>query len=313
MDKSSKIYVAGHRGLVGGALVRRLEGQGYRNLVYRTRQELDLIRQDKVEAFFRDEKPDVVFLAAARVGGIHANNTYPGEFIYENLIVQVNVLEAAYRNGAEELLYLGSSCIYPNDRLTPIKETDFMNGPLEPTNDAYAIAKIAGLKACDAYRRQFGVRYIPVMPTNLYGPNDNYDPLNSHVLPALMKRIHEAKLRDAPEVVIWGTGTPKREFLYVDDMADACVFIMENYRGHEMLNIGCGEDLTIRELAETITTVVNYQGKLVFDPSKPDGTKRKLLDVSKLKALGWSPQVSLEEGLIATYAAMQKELRFSPS
>jgi GDP-L-fucose synthase len=294
-------------------LVRKLTHADYKNLVYKTHQELDLERQGDTEAFFKMEHPDVVFLAAARVGGIYANNTYPAEFIYQNLLVQNNVIHSAWKAGVKELLFLGSSCIYPNNKTDAIKETDFMNGPLEPTNDAYAVAKIAGIKMCQAFCKQYGFRYLSVMPTNLYGPNDNYDPLNSHVLPALMKRIHEAKLMNAPEVVIWGTGTPKREFLYVDDMADACIFIMENYRGTDMINIGCGEDLTIKDLAEAVVKAVGYQGRLAFDHTKPDGTRRKLLDVSRLKGLGWYPKVPMEIGLKMTYEAMQKELRFNPA
>ncbi len=307
MDKKSKIYVAGHKGLVGSALVRCLEAHGYDNLVVRTHAELDLVRQAAVDAFFQKENPDVVFLAAARVGGILANESFQAEFIYNNLVIQANVLEAAYRGGAKELLFMGSSCIYPNDKNVAIKETDFMNGPLEKTNDAYAIAKIAGIKACDAYRRQYGVRYIAVMPTNLYGPNDNYDLQEAHVLPALMRKFHEAKLKNSPTVTMWGTGTPKREFLHVDDLADACLHILLNYKGTDMLNVGCGEDLTIRELAEKIAKTVGYQGKIVLDSTKKDGTMRKLLDISRLKALGWAPKVSLDEGLKLTYAAMQKE------
>jgi GDP-L-fucose synthase len=308
VDKKSKIYVAGHRGLAGSALVRGLKAQGYDNLVYRTHQELDLIRQADVEAFFQKEKPDVVFLAAAKVGGILANETYQADFIYQNLAVQSNILQAAYQNGVKELLFLGSSCIYPNDKMTAIKESDFMNGPLEKTNDAYAIAKIAGIKSCEAYRRQYGVRYIAVMPTNLYGPNDHYDLNNSHVLPALMRKFHEAKIKGSETVTMWGTGTPKREFLYADDLADACLHVMLNYQGEDIINIGCGEDLTIRELAELISKTVGFQGRIVLDSTKKDGTLRKLLDISRIKALGWAPKVSLEEGLKRTYEDMRKEL-----
>lgn len=308
MNKKSKIYVAGHKGLVGSALARGLQRQGYNNLVYRTHKELELTRQADVDAFFQKEKPDVVFLAAARVGGILANETYQAEFIYDNLMVQANVLEAAYRNGCKELLFMGSSCIYPNNKTVAIKETDFMDGPLEKTNDAYAIAKIAGMKSCDAYRRQYGVRFIAVMPTNLYGPNDNYDLKDAHVLPALMRKFHEAKVSNSPTVSVWGSGTPKREFLYVDDLADACLHLLVNYKGEEFFNIGCGEDLTIRELAELIGKVVGFKGQLVFDPTKKDGTIRKLLDISRIKATGWAPKVSLEEGLKRTYELMQKEL-----
>ncbi len=311
MNKNSKIYVAGHKGLVGSALLRALQKQGYNNLVYRTHQELELTRQTDVDSFFQKEKPDVVFLAAARVGGILANETYQAEFIYDNLMVQANVLEAAYRNGCKELLFMGSSCIYPNNKSVAIKETDFMDGPLEKTNDAYAIAKIAGMKSCDAYRRQYGVRYIAVMPTNLYGPNDNYDLKDAHVLPALMRKFHEAKLSNSPTVSVWGSGTPKREFLYVDDLADACLHLLVNYKGEEFFNIGCGEDLTIRELAELIGKVVGYKGQMVFDATKKDGTMRKLLDISRLKETGWAPKVSLEEGLKRTYEIMRKELSAS--
>ncbi len=308
MDKNSKIYVAGHKGLVGSALVRGLQRQGYNNLVYRTHKELELTRQADVDAFFQKEKPEVVFLAAARVGGILANETYQAEFIYDNLMVQANVLESAYRNGCKELLFMGSSCIYPNNKTVAIKETDFMDGPLEKTNDAYAIAKIAGMKSCDAYRRQYGVRYIAVMPTNLYGPNDNYDLKDAHVLPALMRKFHEAKVGNSPTVTVWGSGTPKREFLYVDDLADACLHLLVNYKGEEFFNIGCGEDLTIRELAELIGKIVCFKGQLVFDPTKKDGTMRKLLDISRIKETGWAPKVSLEEGLKRTYEIMQMEL-----
>ena len=308
MNKNSKIYVAGHKGLVGSALVRGLQRQGYNNLVYPTHGELELTRQAEVDAFFQKEKPEVVFLAAARVGGILANETYQAEFIYDNLMVQANVLESAYRNGCKELLFMGSSCIYPNNKTVAIKETDFMDGPLEKTNDAYAIAKIAGMKYCDAYRRQYGVRYIAVMPTNLYGPNDNYDLKDAHVLPALMRKFHEAKVCNSPTVTVWGSGTPKREFLYVDDLADACLHLLVNYKGEEFFNIGCGEDLTIRELAELIGKVVGFEGQLVLDATKKDGTMRKLLDISRIKATGWSPKVSLEEGLKRTYEIMQMEL-----
>ena len=308
MNKNSKIYVAGHKGLVGSALVRGLQRQGYNNLVYPTHGELELTRQAEVDAFFQKEKPEVVFLAAARVGGILANETYQAEFIYDNLMVQANVLESAYRNGCKELLFMGSSCIYPNNKTVAIKETDFMDGPLEKTNDAYAIAKIAGMKSCDAYRRQYGVRYIAVMPTNLYGPNDNYDLKDAHVLPALMRKFHEAKVCNSPTVTVWGSGTPKREFLYVDDLADACLHLLVNYKGEEFFNIGCGEDLTIRELAELIGKVVGFEGQLVLDATKKDGTMRKLLDISRIKATGWSPKVSLEEGLKRTYEIMQMEL-----
>jgi GDP-L-fucose synthase len=308
MNKQSKIYVAGHRGLVGSALVRILPQHGYDHLVYRTRQELDLSRQTDVEAFFKSERPDCVFLAAARVGGIWANENFQAEFIYENLIVQANVLEAAFRNGVRELLFMGSSCIYPNDKSGAIHESDFMNGPLEKTNDAYAIAKIAGIKACDAYRRQYGVRYIAVMPTNLYGPNDNYDLNNSHVLPSLLRKFHEAKEKGSPTVTMWGSGTPKREFLYSDDLAEACLQVMEHYQESDIINIGYGSDLTIRELAELIAKTVDFKGDILLDSTKKDGTMRKLLDSGRIRALGWNPKVSLEEGLKRTYESMRKDL-----
>lgn len=307
MDQKSKIYVAGHQGLVGSALVRALQKQGYHNLVYRSHAELELMNQKSVEDFFEKERPDCVFLAAARVGGIWANETYQAEFIYENLMVQCNVLQAAYKSGVKEFLFLGSSCIYPNDKSVAIQESDFMNGPLEKTNDAYAIAKIAGVRMCQAYRTQYGVRYMAVMPTNLYGPNDNYDLNNAHVLPALMRKFHEAKLKNSDTVTVWGSGTPRREFLYVDDLADACIHIIKNYQENDIINIGSGVDLTIRELAELIGRVVGFKGHLVFDPTKKDGTMRKLLDISRIKKLGWSPKVSLEEGLKQTYEIMKKE------
>ena len=308
MNHDSKIYVAGHAGLVGSALVRRLRAQGYTNLVYRTHSELDLERQGETEAFFKMEHPDVVFLAAARVGGIHANNTYPAEFIYQNLLVQNNVIHSAWKAGVKELLFLGSSCIYPNDKSVAIKESDFMNGPLEPTNDAYAVAKIAGIKMCQAFRKQYGLRYLSVMPTNLYGPHDNYHPQNSHVLPALLRRFHEAKEQKAPSVSLWGTGRPRREFLYSDDMADAAITVLNEYEGNDIVNIGCGEDLTISELASKVASTVGYEGRIELDPSKPDGTFRKLLDVSRVQSLGWRPRVSLDEGLKLTYQAMLSEI-----
>ncbi len=311
MKTDSKIYVAGHQGLVGSALVRSLKRQGFMNLVYKTHSELDLLRQGDTEAYFKMEHPDVVFLAAARVGGIYANNTYPAEFIYENLLIQNNLIHSAWKAGVKELLFLGSSCIYPNDKSVAIKETDFMNGPLEPTNDAYAIAKIAGIKMCQAYHKEYGVRYLSVMPTNLYGPFDNYDPLNSHVLPALMLKFHEAKVAGKPTVTVWGTGKPKREFLHVDDMADACLHVMNHYEGAGIINIGCGEDLTIRELALLVAKVTGFAEEIVFDSSKPDGTPRKLLDVSLLKSLGWRPRISLEEGVRHAYQCMVEELKLN--
>lgn len=304
MNADSKIYVAGHKGLVGSAIVRRLEELGYTNLLYRTSAQLDLRNQQAVEDFFAVEKPEYVFLAAAKVGGIHANNTYRAEFIYDNLAIQLNVIHAAYRHGVRKLLFLGSSCIYPKFAPQPMKEEHLLTGELEPTNEPYAIAKIAGIKMCEAYNSQYGTNFISVMPTNLYGPNDNFDLENSHVLPALIRKFHEAKVENKPEVEIWGTGEPKREFLYVDDLADACVFLMNNYDYRDLgsfVNIGTGEDLSIKQLAEMIKDIVGFDGGIKFDSSKPDGTPRKLLDVSRLKSLGWAAGTSLEEGLKKTY------------
>jgi len=301
VERDSRIYVAGHRGLVGSALVRRLELEGYRNLVVRTRQELDLRDPGAVDRFFGQEKPEYVFLAAAKVGGIWANARYPAEFIRDNLQIQVNVIDAAYRHGVKKLLFLGSSCIYPKHAPQPLKEEYLLTGPLEATNEAYAVAKIAGLKMVQAYRRQYGFCGICLMPSNLYGPGDNFDPETSHVLPALIRRFHEAKVGGAPEVVVWGTGTPRREFLHVDDLADAAVFLMRHYDDERPINVGVGEDVTIRELAELVAEVVGYRGRIVFDPSKPDGTPRKLLDVSRLHALGWRARIPLSEGVRQTY------------
>jgi GDP-L-fucose synthase len=304
MQKECKIYIAGHRGLVGSAIKRRLAQAGYANLVYRTSGELDLRNQQAVEEFFRAEKPDFVFLAAAKVGGIQANNTYPAEFIYDNLIIQTNVIHNAYLQEVKKLLFLGSSCIYPKLAPQPMKEEHLLTGELDPTNEPYAIAKIAGIKMCQAYNRQYGTNFISVMPTNLYGPNDNFDLETSHVLPALIRKFHEAKVQNKPTVEIWGSGRPRREFLYVDDLADACVFLMENYTYKDIgvfVNIGTGEDLTIKELAEMIKGIAGYQGELVFNTEKPDGTPRKLLDVSKLHALGWQAKTSLEDGIKKTY------------
>lgn len=301
MNKNSKIYVAGHRGLVGSAIVRNLQSKGYTNIITRTHSELDLTDQQAVRRFFEEEKPEYVFLAAAKVGGIHANNTYPADFIYDNLMIECNVIKAAHDFNVKKLLFLGSSCIYPKMAPQPIKEEYLLSGYLEPTNEAYAIAKIAGLKMCQYFKKQYGDNFISCMPTNLYGPNDNFDLQNSHVLPALIRKFHEAKVENKPYVEVWGTGTPRREFLYVDDMADACVFLMENYDGEETVNIGTGEDVTIKELAEIIKEVVGYEGELNFDTSKPDGTPRKLLDVSKLNELGWKYRVSLKEGIIKSY------------
>lgn len=313
MRQDSKIYVAGHRGLVGSALVRRLEARGYHNLITRTHAELDLTDQTAVQAFFAREKPDYVLLAAAKVGGIHANNTYPAEFIYSNLAIQTHVIHESWRNNIERLLFLGSSCIYPKECPQPIKEEYFLTGPLEPTNRPYAVAKISGVEMCHAYNRQYGTKYIAAMPTNLYGPNDNYDLNNSHVLPALIRKMHEAKLRGDTEVVVWGTGNPMREFLYSDDMADACLFLLEQpeeqlqglFNGDTppLVNVGCGEDIAIRELAELVKDVVGFSGRLTFDTSKPDGTMRKLMDVSKLKQLGWVATTRLRDGVGLAYQA----------
>ena len=301
MEKESKIYLAGHRGMVGSAIKRRLETEGYSNFVLRTSKELDLRNQREVTDFFSEEKPDYVFLAAARVGGIVANNSYRGEFLYENLMIQNNVIHESYRNGVKKLMFLGSSCIYPKLAPQPLKEEYLLTGPLEYTNEPYAIAKIAGIKLCDAYRAQYGCNFISVMPTNLYGPNDNYDLNNSHVLPALLRKFHEAKQGDLAQVEVWGSGNPKREFLHADDMADACVFLMKNYSEDGLINIGVGEDLSIKELAEMIKDIVGYKGKIIFDSSKPDGTPRKLMDVSKLSSLGWKASISLKEGIAQVY------------
>ena len=301
IPRDALIYIAGHRGLAGSAIWRQLEKQGFTNLVGKTSQELDLRNRDAVFAFFEATKPDVVFDAAAKVGGIHANNTYPADFLSENLQIQVNIMDAANAVGVEHLLFLGSSCIYPKFAEQPIREDSLLTGALEATNDAYAIAKIAGIMQVQASRRQFGRHWISAMPTNLYGPGDNFHPDNSHVLPALMRRIHEAKINNDPEVVIWGSGTPRREFLHVDDLASALVFLLENYDSPDTINVGVGEDVSIRELAETIAEVVGYTGTLTQDTSKPDGTPRKLLDVSRLSALGWKAQIGLEEGIRETY------------
>lgn len=302
MEQEAKIYVAGHLGLVGGAILRRLQKAGFQNLVLRSLEELDLREQSAVARFFAQEKPDYVFLAAARVGGIYANSTYPAQFIYDNLMVQSNIIHQAYVHGVRKLLFLGSSCIYPKFAPQPMKEEYLLDGKLEPTNEPYAVAKIAGIRMCQAYNREYGTRFISVMPTNLYGPGDNFDLQDSHVIPALVRRIHEAKMGKADEVVIWGTGSPRREFLYVDDLADACLFLMENYEDPEIINIGVGKDLTIKEVARLIAMAVGFSGRLTFDTTKPDGTPQKLLDVTRLRQLGWEARMPLEEGLRQTYA-----------
>ena len=301
MNKESKIFVAGHRGLVGSAILRKLRSLGYRNLITRTRDELDLRDQAAVDRFFEEERPEYVFLSAAKVGGILANSTYPADFIRDNLQIQTNVIDAAYRSGSKKLLFLGSSCIYPKHAPQPMKEEHLLTGPLEPTNEWYAIAKIAGIKMAQAYRRQYGFNAISLMPTNLYGPGDNFDLETSHVIPALIRKFHEAKERGESHVVVWGTGKPRREFLHVEDLADAAVFLMRQYEGEEFVNVGVGEDVSIRELAELIREVVGYGGEIVFDASKPDGTPRKLLDVSRISKMGWSPKIPLAQGLKQTY------------
>lgn len=316
MNFDSKIYVAGHRGLVGSALIRGLHARGYRNLVTRTHAELDLTNLAAVQEFFAAEKPEYVLLAAAKVGGIHANNTYPAQFIHQNLAIQTNVIHEAWRNDVKRLLFLGSSCIYPKDCPQPIKEEYLLTGELEPTNRPYALAKIAGLEMCWSYNRQYGSRYITVMPTNLYGPNDNFDLNTSHVLPALIRKMHEAKVANADEVVVWGTGTPMREFLYSDDMANACLHLLEQPEERleslfsdvhpPLVNVGCGTDLTIRDLAELIRQIVGFSGKLVFDTSKPDGTMRKLLDVNKMTQLGWQASTSMRDGITMAYQTYLK-------
>jgi len=325
MNPTAKIYIAGHRGLVGSALMRNLQGKGHTNLLTRTHAELDLTNQAAVDAFFAQEKPEYVFLAAARVGGIHANNEYPAEFIRDNLAIQTNLIHAAYKNNVKRLLFLGSSCIYPRDCPQPMKEEYLLTGPLEATNRPYALAKIAGVEMCWSYNRQYGTQYLAVMPTNLYGPGDNYHPENSHVIPALIRKLHEGKQRNAPSVTVWGTGTPRREFLYSEDMADACVYLMnlpdaqfQSLLGSDevkmgvfmppLVNIGVGEDISILELAETVKTVIGYQGDFVFDASKLDGAPRKLLDVSRLIKLGWRSTTWLEDGLFRAYQAYQENL-----
>lgn len=301
MRKDARFYVAGHRGMAGSAIVRRLRAGGYHNILARTRAEFDLTNQAAVSAFLKAEKPDYIFLAAGKVGGIQANNTYRAEFIYENLMMEANIIHAAHQAKVSNLLFLGSSCIYPRDCPQPIKEEYLLTGPLEPTNEPYAIAKIAGIKLCESYNRQYGRQYVSVMPTNLYGPNDHYDLANSHVLPALLRKAHEARLRGDARLEVWGSGKPMREFLHVDDMADACVFIMERGISEGLYNVGTGTDVTIRQLAETIMEVVGFKGDLIFDSSKPDGTPRKLLDVGALSGLGWNSRIPLREGLQDTY------------
>jgi GDP-L-fucose synthase len=301
MNSESSIFVAGHRGLVGSAIVRRLQAAGFRNLVLRDRRELNLTRQSAVEDFFAKTRPEYVFFAAAKVGGILANDSYPAEFLQDNLVIQTNIIDAAYRTGTRKLLFLGSSCIYPKHAPQPMPEDCLLTGPLEPTNEWYAIAKIAGLKMCQAYRKQYGFNAISAMPTNLYGPGDNFSLKNSHVLPALLRKVHEAKEAGAAQVEVWGTGKPRREFLHVDDLADACVFLMQNYDGDGWVNVGWGRDETIAELADTIRRVVGFTGSLRFDSSKPDGTPRKLLDTTRLTSLGWSPKIGLEAGIRSTY------------
>ena len=301
MESAAKIYVAGHRGMVGSALVRRLQGAGYGNLLTRTRSELDLLNQAATHAFLAQEKPDFIFIAAAIVGGIHANNTLRADFIYQNLMVEANLIHGAWLAGVKRLCFLGSSCIYPRDCPQPIREDYLLTGPLEQTNEPYAIAKIAGIKLCESYNRQYGTQYFSAMPTNLYGPNDRYDLATSHVLPALIRKAHEAKQRGDSELVVWGSGKPMREFLYVDDLADACVFLMEKGVTDGFYNVGTGKDVTIRELAETVMSVVGFAGRIVFDSSKPDGTPRKLLDVNRLRDLGWQARIPLREGIALAY------------
>jgi GDP-L-fucose synthase len=301
MEKHAKIYIAGHRGLVGSAIVRRLRQDGYTNLLTATSRELDLRDQAAVRAFFEKERPDYVFLAAARVGGILANNNFPADFIYQNLMIEANVIESARLAGVEKLLFLGSTCIYPKMAPQPLKEEYLLTAPLEPTNEWYAVAKIAGIKLCQAYQRQYGCKFISVMPTNLYGPGDNFDLESSHVMPALIRKFHEARQQGKPTVTVWGTGKPLREFLHVDDCADACLFLMEHYEGEEIVNVGVGSDLTIAELAGLVKQVVGFEGEIVFDGSKPDGTPRKLVDVSRINALGWRAIIPLKEGIASTY------------
>ena len=307
MEKNSKIYVAGHRGLVGSAIVRKLKSEGFENLLLRTSSDLDLRDQQAVQEFFETEKPEYVFMAAAKVGGINANNTYPAEFLYDNLCIQNNVIHQSYLNGVKKLLFLGSSCIYPKNAEQPIKEEYLLSGYLEPTNEAYAIAKITGIKMCQAYDKQYGCNFISAMPTNLYGPGDNYDLKNSHVLPALLRKFHEAKIKNERKVTVWGTGKPRREFLHSDDLAAASLFLMQHYNDPGIINIGTGKDISIGEMAEMIKKITGYEGEIVFDTSMPDGTFRKLLDVSKLHSLGWKEEIGFEEGVRRTYSEQFKE------
>ena len=301
ISKSEKIFVAGHRGMVGSALVRRLEAEGFKNLLTRDRSKLDLASESAVAKFFAEERPTIVIVAAAKVGGIKANNDFPVEFLLDNLLIQNNVIRSAYESGVRKLLFLGSSCIYPKFAPQPIPETSLLDGPLEPTNEAYAIAKIAGIKLCQAYNREYGANFISAMPTNLYGPNDNFDLETSHVLPALLRKAHEAKTRKDQKLIAWGTGKPRREFLHVDDLASACLLLLEKYDSPEIINVGYGEDVSIRELAELICDVVGFNGELAWDTTKPDGTPRKLLDVTKLRELGWKPAITLRNGVASTY------------
>lgn len=301
MELSSRIYVAGHRGMVGSAIVRKLKTLGFQNIIERTSQELDLRNQSSVDEFFRNEQPEFVFLSAAKVGGIHANNVYRADFLYDNLMIEANIIHAAYRNQTQKLLFLGSSCIYPKMAPQPLQEESLLSGFLEYTNEPYAIAKIAGIKLCEAYRDQYGCNFISAMPTNLYGPNDNYDLQNSHVLPAMIRKFHDAKESQAPHVELWGSGSPMREFLHVDDLADACIFLMQEYNEKLFLNVGTGEDLTIRDLAGLVQRTVGYTGEVIWNTEKPDGTPRKLMDVSKLHQLGWKHRISLEQGVQSVY------------